>query len=176
MTRIAAPTTVRALALTLTVTVAACAPDTDGFRPLAAGDPAPVFALPDMANDTVTLADLRGSPVMLNVWATWCPPCREEMPGLQALHERYSADGLRVVGVSIDNRGAEDAIRSFATDFGITFTLLHDPGEVVPRQYRTVGVPETFLIDADGVVAHRWIGMFDPLAPDVEERVRAVLR
>jgi peroxiredoxin len=153
----------------------ACAPDTASFRPLAAGDPAPAFAVPELGGDTLSLADLRGQPVLLNIWATWCPPCREEMPGLQALHESHGGLGLRVIGVSTDARGAEDAIRSFVDDHGITFTILHDPGETVPRRYRTAGVPETFLIDRDGTIVHRWIGMFDPVAPDALERMDAVV-
>jgi peroxiredoxin len=153
----------------------ACGTDLDAYRPLQVGDPAPAFAAPVIGGDTLRLADLHGAAIMLNVWATWCPPCREEMPGLQALHEQYGGRGLRVIGVSIDSRGAESAIRGFAEDHGITFTILHDPGESVARLFRTRAVPETFLIDADGRIAHRWIGMFDPLAPDVAERVEAAL-
>jgi peroxiredoxin len=166
----------RLRAATLALLLAACAAPADSaFRPLAAGDVAPAFALPALAGDTVSLADLRGAPVLVNIWATWCPPCREEMPGLQLLHERHGPRGLRVVGVSIDSRGAEDAILGFVQEHGIRFTILHDVAELLPRLYRTAGVPETFLIDGDGIVVHRWIGMFDPLAPDVEERVQAVL-
>jgi peroxiredoxin len=128
-----------------------------------------------LAGDTVRLADLHGDAVLLNVWATWCPPCREEMPGLQALHATYGDRGLRVLGVSVDSRGAESAIRGFTADHGITFTILHDPSETVSRQFRTTGVPETFLIDRDGRIVHRWIGAFDPEAPDVAERIETVL-
>jgi peroxiredoxin len=164
-----------AAVLSAVLAPAACMPEDSAFRPLAMGDPAPAFAVPDLQGDTLRLADLRGVPVLLNIWATWCPPCREEMPGLQALHEAYGAQGLRVIGVSVDSRGAESAIRSFAEDHHITFTLLHDMAEQVPRQFRTTGVPETFLIDASGVLAHRWIGAFDPLAEDVTRRIEALL-
>jgi peroxiredoxin len=153
----------------------ACAPDRQVVRPLAAGDDAPAFAVTALGGDTVRLRDLRGGPVLLNLWATWCPPCREEMPGLQALHETYGARGLRVVGVSIDSRGAESAIHGFLDDHGITFDILHDPTELVPRQYRTSGVPETFLIAPDGTIVHRWIGKFDPLAADVVARIEPLL-
>jgi peroxiredoxin len=160
------------LAMTL---VAACAPDVERYRPLVAGDPAPSFAASILGGDTLRLQELRGEAVMLNVWATWCAPCREEMPGLQLLHEAYAGRGLRVVGVSIDSRGAESAIRSFLEDHGITFTILHDPAEIVQRQFRTSGVPETFLIDAEGTIVHRWIGKFDPLDADVTRRVETSL-
>ena len=136
---------------------------------------APEYAAPRLDGDTVALAALRGRPVLLNVWATWCAPCRDEMPGLQALHERYRASGLEVVGASIDARGASDAIRSFAQEFGITFTILHDADETVNRLFRTNGVPETFLIDAEGRIAHRWIGRFEPLAPDAIAKIEDAL-
>jgi cytochrome c biogenesis protein CcmG, thiol:disulfide interchange protein DsbE len=170
--------TVLTTAVIATATVlltTSCGRDIESFRPLAAGDPAPAFAAPLLGGDTIRLAELRGAPVMLNVWATWCPPCREEMPALQTLHETYGDRGLRVVAVSIDSRGSESAIRGFLDDHGITFTILHDAGEVVSRQFRTTGVPETFLIDGDGVIVHRWIGSFDPLAPDVAQRIEESL-
>jgi peroxiredoxin len=164
-----------AFAMLTSLLLSSCGGEPDRFRPLNAGDRAPDFAAPLLAGDTVRLAELHGAPVLLNVWATWCPPCREEMPGLQTLHETYGPRGLRVLGVSIDSRGAEDAIYGFTSDHGITFTILHDPGEVVSRQFRTAGVPETFLIDADGVIVHRWIGKFDPVAPDVTQRIESLL-
>jgi cytochrome c biogenesis protein CcmG, thiol:disulfide interchange protein DsbE len=153
----------------------ACAPDYEEYRPLRTGDDAPAFTAAGIDGDSLALSSLRGGVVMLNVWATWCPPCREEMPGLQALHERYAEQGLRVLGVSIDSRGAEAAVREFVRDFGLDFTILHDPAERVSRQFRTIGVPETFLIDTAGVIVHRWTGRFDPLAADVLQRVEAVL-
>lgn len=152
-----------------------CGEVAQDYRAVQVGDQAPALAAPSVDGDTVRLAALQGSAVLLNVWATWCPPCREEMPGLQALHERYAARGLRVLGVSIDSKGAESAIRRFMEDHGITFTILHDASETVARQFRTIGVPETYLIDVDGRIAHRWIGSFDPLAPEVLEAVEAVL-
>jgi peroxiredoxin len=155
---------------------AACSPDTDRFRPLQAGDMVPAFSAPAAASgDTVHMSDLRGQLVLLNVWATWCPPCRDEMPGLQALHERYAGRGLRVVGVSVDSPGAEGAIAGFVAEQGLTFDILHDAGDIVSRQFRTMGVPETFLIGTDGRILHRWIGKFDPLADDVIARIDAAL-
>ena len=151
----------------------ACAAE-EGYRPLKAGDAAPGYAAPRLGGDTVALAALRGRAVLLNVWATWCAPCRDEMPGLQALHERYHARGLEVVGASIDTRGAGDAVNSFVREFGITFTILHDADETVTRLFRTNGVP-TFLIDKDGRIAHRWIGRFEPLAPDAITRIEDAL-
>jgi peroxiredoxin len=144
-----------------------CGPETRTYRPLAEGDPVPSFGAPVLDGDSLHLASLAGQPVMLNIWATWCAPCREEMPQLQALHEQLGPRGLRILGVSIDSRGSEPTIRRFVEEGGYTFTILHDPADAVSREFRTIGVPETFLIDGDGRLVRRWIGKFDPLAEDV---------
>ena len=153
----------------------ACNREPGGFQPLAAGDPVPDFAAPVIDGDSLHLSSLEGQPVLLNVWATWCPPCREEMPALQALHEELGPRGLRVVGVSVDSRGSEETIRRFLEEGGYTFTILHDASDAVSRQFRTIGVPESFLIDAEGRVVRRWIGKFDPLAEDVVRDIEALL-
>ncbi|HEX5581533.1 MAG TPA: TlpA disulfide reductase family protein, partial [Gemmatimonadaceae bacterium] len=94
-------------------------------------------------------------------WATWCLPCREEMPSMQALHEAYARDGLAIVAVSIDDPGSERAIRDFAAEYGLTFDILHDPSGDIRRIYQTTGVPETFLIDAGGRIVRKQIGATD---------------
>jgi cytochrome c biogenesis protein CcmG, thiol:disulfide interchange protein DsbE len=160
--------------LAATALMAACTADTDAYRPLQPGDPAPDFSAADLAGDTLRLSALAG-PVLLNVWATWCPPCREEMPALQELHERFSDRGLHVVGVTIDGARDGNAVQRFLNELGITFLILHDPADRVSRLFRTSGVPETFLIDRGGRIVHRWIGRFDPMAPDVIERVEDAL-
>jgi peroxiredoxin len=168
--------TAGALLLFASTVAAACErPDTGAIRRIQAGDPAPSYQAATLAGDTVSLASLRGEPVMLNIWATWCIPCREEMPALEALHRQYADAGLRIVGVSVDAAGLTRDIEAFLGDVGVTFTILHDPAERVTRQFRTIGVPETFLIDRDGVIVRRWIGKFDPFAEDVQRDVRRVL-
>lgn len=161
------------------VALTGCGPGDDGgsnpYRRLAPGDPAPDYAAATLAGDTVSLSGLRGDVVMLNIWATWCIPCRAEMPGLQALHEQFQDDGLRVVGVSIDAGSATSSVRMFLDDFGITFTILHDPSERVTRAFRSMGVPETFLIGRDGRLVTRWIGKFDPLADATLQAVQDAL-
>lgn len=164
-----------ALPVLLVLALAAACGGPADYRPVATGDRAPDFAAATLAGDTVSLEGLRGEAVLLNIWATWCPPCREEMPELQALDEEYGPRGLRVVGVSIDGRGAEDAVRRFLEDYGIGFTILHDPDERVTRAFRTAGVPETFLIGRDGRVAARWIGMLKPDDPTIRERIEKAL-
>lgn len=152
----------------------ACGGSEGGFRPLAVGDPVPAYGARTLDGDSLDLGELRGRPMVLNLWATWCVPCRQEMPELQELHERYG-EALAVVGVTIDTRGAGDRIRGFIEDVGVDFPILHDPDERFVRRFTTVGVPETFLIAADGTVLHRWIGRFAPLADESLALVDAAL-
>jgi cytochrome c-type biogenesis protein len=159
--------TTRYLLPLLFLAALSCGPETRTYRPLAAGDRVPSFGAPVLDGDSLHLASLAGQPVLLNIWATWCAPCREEMPALQALHEQFGSRGLRILGVSVDSRGSEPTIRRFIDEGGYTFTILHDPADAVSREFRTIGVPETFLIDGDGRLVRRWIGKFDPLAEDV---------
>jgi len=118
----------------------------------------PEFTATTLDGAEVSLADLRGDVVLLNTWATWCTPCKEEMPWLQALSERYGARGLQVVGVSIDRAGQDDVVRSFASEHGAAFSIWRDPSNRFSRVFETTGVPETLLIGRDGAVLYRWKG------------------
>lgn len=140
----------------------------DGAQPLArieVGQPAPAYAATTLAGDSASLAALRGRPVLLNVWATWCGPCREEMPSIEALHQRYGPRGLKVVAVSIDDPGSEQAIRDFAREYGLTFEILHDASGDIARDYQTTGIPETFIIGRDGIIRRKEIGPRDWSSP-----------
>ena len=112
-----------------------------------------------------TLADYRGDVVLVNIWATWCAPCRIEMPSIQALHEGYGPRGLKIVAVSIDERGQSEAIREFAKEYNLTFDVLHDRTADIRSDYQTGGIPETFVIGRDGVIRKRWIGPADWNSP-----------
>jgi len=122
------------------------------------GAVAPAVVSQTLDGDSVSLAALRGSPVLLNVWATWCHPCREEIPVLQALHERYRPRGLRVVGVTVDDEGATADIRAFATEYGVTYDLWHDPDKRVMARYSVIGVPTSVLVNRAGRVTWRRTG------------------
>ncbi len=139
------------------------------------GNPAPSYEARLLDGGSLSLAELRGEVVLLNVWATWCAPCVREMPGLQRLHDDYADRGLVVVGASVDRGQAEREVRRFLDDRSLTFTVVLDPDQNVAQRFRTLGVPETFLIGRDGVIAYRWIGEFDPTAGDVRDRVERLL-
>jgi cytochrome c biogenesis protein CcmG, thiol:disulfide interchange protein DsbE len=124
----------------------------------AIGAAAPVLELTDVDGRPVSLASLKGSVVVLNVWATWCQPCRLETPELVALHKTYAGQGVRVVGVSIDNAGAGPDVQAFATEFVVPYDLWLDPQKEVQLRFLTIGVPETFVIDRQGVIRARQIG------------------
>lgn len=119
-----------------------------GLQQVAAiGAPAPDFSLPDLNGETVTLSDLRGRPVLVNFWATWCPPCIEEAPALETLHQRYG-DRLAILGV--DHLEAAPAVAQFRERFGLTYPLLLDRNGAVGERYSVRALPETWFIDAGG--------------------------
>ncbi len=139
------------------------------------GNPSPEWEGRTLDGEPISLSGLEGEVVVLNVWATWCAPCLREMPALERLHARFADEGLRVVGVSIDRASAAGAVRSFVDDLELSFTIALDPDQSVMSRFRTIGVPETFLIDHEGVIAYRWIGEFDPMAPSEIERIEPLL-
>jgi len=147
------------LLLAMVAGAAACAEPADG--PGRELDVVPAYRAVTLAGDTVSLSSLQGSPVLLNLWATWCPPCREEMPSLQRVHRDYEGRGLKVVGVSLDNSDAGAAIARFVEQYGIGFSILHDARGRATEVFRTFGLPETFLIAADGRLVRRWRGKVD---------------
>ncbi|MHB8840093.1 MAG: peroxiredoxin family protein [Gemmatimonadaceae bacterium] len=129
--------------------------------PVVPGSKAPEFHATTMVPGgptTKNITDYRGQVVLLNLWATWCGPCKQEMPGIQALHDSLGAQGLRVVAVSVDDPGFDDAIRQFVAEHKLTFEILHEGSGTIERDYQTSGIPETFVIGRDGVIRKRVIG------------------
>lgn len=139
------------------------------------GDTAPAYAAPSLSGDTVSLAQLRGSVVLLNVWATWCIPCRKEMPELQALHTENAARGLRILGVSVDEAGSDEVIREFTGELGITYTILRDPSERVSNTFAIIGVPASYLIDRQGKIVWKHLGPFTRTDPGLTKALRSAL-
>lgn len=150
---------------------------------LEVGDAAPSFHGTDLRTGRpATLADYRGKVVLLNIWATWCPPCRVEMPSMQRLHQKLAGTDFRIVAVSVDGDAfhAEDSqdpagILAFATGMGLTFDILHDPSGAIRKSYQTTGVPESFVIDRDGVIVKKVIGAAEWDGPVNETILRRLL-
>ena len=139
--------------------------------PAIVGSVAPSFALADIDGDTVRLEDLRGRPVIVNFWASWCMPCVEEFPLLRAAAERHADDGLAVVGIVYQDR--TQAARDFMARNGATWPALMDPGDRVASAYGIVGPPETFFVGRDGTIVARQIGQFS--AASLDEKVAAII-
>jgi cytochrome c biogenesis protein CcmG, thiol:disulfide interchange protein DsbE len=136
----------------------------DEFYEVRVGTEAPGFNAVDvMRSDTElkTLSDYRGQVILLNIWATWCDPCKKEMPSMERLHRDLKDRGLAVVAVSIDKPDMESTIRQFVKDYDLTFDVLYDRAELFRAVYRYTGVPETYIIDREGVIRRKWIGEDD---------------
>ncbi len=120
--------------------------------PVTVGSVAPAFTVSTLGTprESRSLADFAGHPVLLNFWATWCQPCREEMPSFERLYRDYAPRGLRILAVSVDDPGADAKIRDFVQAYGLTFDVLYDRRSRVMDRYQVRGVPETFLISASG--------------------------
>lgn len=135
----------------------------DELTTVSVGSDAPGFAAAtlDAPAKMKSMSDYRGEVVVLNIWATWCGPCRVEMPSMEKLYKELGPKGLKLVAVSVDNAGEEQKIRDFTKEYGLTFEILHDPSGAIQGIYRTTGVPETMVIDRNGVIRKKWIGPDD---------------
>jgi peroxiredoxin len=153
------------------------APSPDDGPAVAIGGEAPAFRAEtiDPPVKTRTLADYRGEVLLLNVWATWCVPCVQEMPTFQKLYEAHADSGLAVVAVSIDDPGAEDLIREFRKQYGLTFEILHDPTTAIMDLLPHFAVPQTLVIDRRGRVRASRYGddWFSPANRDLVRRLLA---
>lgn len=138
--------------------MAMCAGCYTGTRPPHVGSAAKEFAVQD-SDRKVTLDQFRGQVLVLNFWATWCPPCVEELPSLMNLQDRMRGHGVTVLGVSIDVDG--DAYHRFLKLHNINFLTVRDPDEKVARMYGTSGWPETYIIDRQGVLRRKFVGPVD---------------
>jgi cytochrome c biogenesis protein CcmG, thiol:disulfide interchange protein DsbE len=121
------------------------------------------------------LADYRGRVLMLNVWATWCLPCRVEMPSIEALNKEYAPKGLKIVAVSIDDPGTDSTIRAFVKQYGLTFEVLHDPQAKISEAYDITGYPETFIVGKDGVIRRKLMSATNWNSPDARALVDRLL-
>jgi len=135
--------------------------------------PAPGWTLKDVDGEPVTLAQFRGKVVVLDFWATWCPPCRTEIPGYIALQKKYAADGLVFVGVSVDTDGT-GPVKKFMKDFGINYAVVMADDDIQNAYGPLQGYPTTFIIDRQGNIRDKKLGR-KPVA-DYEKEILAVLK
>jgi thiol-disulfide isomerase/thioredoxin len=147
------------------------------------GGAAPSFHATDLRTGRpVTLADYRGKVVLLNVWATWCGPCRVEMPSMERLHQKLAGTDFRIVAVSVDGDAFYPAeqegpgeVMAFVNQMGLSFDILHDPSGAIRSRYQTTGVPESFVIDRDGTIVKKVIGAAEWDGPVNEAIIRRLL-
>ncbi len=132
---------------------------------------APDFILQDMSGKQVKLSDHKGKVVLLEFWATWCPPCRTSIPGLEKLHKTYQDKGFVLLAVSMDQGGWDD-VRSFMKSYGMTYTVLKGDDEVA-AQYQVRTIPMALILNREGKVIKRYLGMGNE--EDLEKEIKSVL-
>jgi len=129
------------------------------------------FILQDMDGKNVNLADFKGKPVLIDFWATWCPPCRDAIPAIEKLHKAYSGKGLVVLGISLDQGGWDD-VKSFIAEYGITYPILKGTEEVA-AQYKVRTIPMLVIVDKEGKIYKRYLGFGDD--EQLEKDIKSVL-
>ena len=155
---------------------AGCKPNGSGdaaFRPIAVGELVPEFTVRTLQGDSARVAPGEAL-TLLHVWATWCGPCQEEFPEIEAIQQEFGPRGLRIVAVSVDE-GDDDPVRAFVRDKGATFEIGRDPTGIVRRLYQGIGVPESYLISADGRLLARQFGALPGGAQTMREAIAKAL-
>jgi cytochrome c biogenesis protein CcmG/thiol:disulfide interchange protein DsbE len=149
----------------------------DQLFPVEVGSTAPDFEgrTVNGTNQVRSMADYKGKVVVLNVWATWCEPCKVEMPSIELLHRVFSKTDLQVVAVSIDDVVGADSVRRYADNFALTFDILLDSLHRIDRDYQVTGYPETFVIARDGTIRKKWIGPANWVSHDNVALIRDLL-
>jgi len=146
------------------------------YEPLTVGKEGPDFSLPNLDETTVRLSDYRGKVVFLNFWATWCKPCREEMPSMEVLYRNFERDGLVVLAISIDRVTTKKDIPPFIKSLNLTFPVLVDSWGQTDKRYKLMGVPETYIIDQQGILREKIIGPRDWTVLDNLQTITGLLK
>lgn len=131
----------------------------DPILPPRLGNPAANFTLPDLAGNTVSLADFKGQPVILNFWATWCGPCEAEMPEINKAYLKHKEEGLVVLAIDLAEH--PDTVKSFVDYYELAFTILLDRNKEVGKLYGARALPTTYFIDRSGTIVHTHYGQMD---------------
>jgi peroxiredoxin len=162
------------LALRCAVLALALAASTVASGAIAPQSSAPDFTLRTMEGPNVRLKEQRGRVVMVNFWATWCGPCRQEMPHLERLHRKYKSTGLVLLGVNVDDDARKAA--ELAAKLGVSFPMLYDTDKAVSKLYDLATMPSTVLIDRDGTVRFVHRGYFSGYEENYERQIRELLK
>ena len=145
------------------------------FSPLETGRPAPNFTLPGLDGKMVSLSNYQGHVVLVNIWATWCPPCVDEMPSMERLYQELKDENFEIVAISIDAMGAE-AVAPFMEKNKLSFAALLDPEGTIKSVYQTTGVPESFIVNKKGILVEKIIGPRNWADPAAVRYLRDLIR
>jgi peroxiredoxin len=158
--------------LTLGLLITGCAAESESAE-AQVGQPAPNFQLKNLDGESVSLKDLKGNPVLLNFWATWCKPCVHEMPYLQEIYDEWSSKGLILLAINIGD--GPSAVEGFLQDHDLALPVLLDIEGTLAQKYNIVGIPTTFFLDTDGVIQEKIIGAF-PNKAEIEKRLPKIVQ
>lgn len=148
---------------------------TAGSGELSVGSPMRNFQLEDLEGRSFEFAQMQGRPVLLNLWATWCGPCRAEIPELQRLHDEHEAEGFAVLGVSVDEAGSRDEIVSFLAERNVSYPNVHDPEGSVAEMFNAYALPTSVLIDRTGKIVWKKIGIIRFEDPELKKAMGVAL-
>ena len=141
---------------------------------IAVGKPTPAFELPNLTGKSVRLGDFKGKVVLLDFWATYCVPCRDAVPELRKLSDQYKAQGLEIIGISVD--AYTETVPEIAKELGMNYTVLLDANQDVQAAYGLRSLPETFLLDRDGLLIEHWMGYDQQVGKEIAIAVVAALK
>ncbi len=146
------------------------------YEPLVVGMNAPDFSLPDLQGKNQRLSAYRGKVIFLNFWATWCKPCKEEMPSMQVLWDNLKQEDFVMLAISMDRVTTTKEIPPFVENMKLTFPILTDSWGQTDKRYKLMGVPETYIIDQNGVLREKVIGPRDWTRPESMETIVQLLQ
>ena len=145
------------------------------YSPLKLDLPAPNFTFPGLDGKMVSLSDYRGNVVLVNIWATWCPPCVDEMPSMERVYKELKSENFEILAVSIDSLGTK-AVAPFMKKYNLSFPALMDPDGTIQTLYQTTGIPESYIVNQEGILIKKIIGPRDWATPEVVGFFRDLLQ